>query len=103
MKVLRISQEELLVIFESNPTTASTQDWIGHFSSELTGHEKVARVDLTRLDILSSLGVNVVVGIFQRMEKQNGTILVEVASEKTKRVFDLFKLTELFEVVVVKK
>jgi hypothetical protein len=37
------------------------------------------------------------------MEKQNGTILVEVASDKTKRVFDLFKLTELFEVVVVKK
>jgi len=102
MEIKRISPEEIEVRFTANPTSADTQDWIAQVKEELTGSETLARVDLTGLSILSSLGVNVVVGIYQRISKQGGSVRVDVASEKTKRVFELFQLTSLLDVRVVK-
>lgn len=102
MELERISQEELLVRLDSNPGTTETQEWIEQFKGSLTGEETLTQVDLTEISILSSLGVNVVVGIFQRMKKQGGTVRVRVANSKVLRVFELFQLTELFEVRVDK-
>lgn len=101
MEIEHTSEEELLVRFHRNPGTAATQEWVARIDGELTGREKLARVDLTELEILASLGVNVIVGLYQKMQKQGGTVLVEVASERTRRVFELFQLTNLFEVRVV--
>jgi anti-anti-sigma factor len=101
MEIKRISPEEIEVRFTANPTSSDTQDWIGQVKEELTGSETSVRVDLTALSILSSLGVNVVVGIYQRINKQGGSVRVDVASEKTKRVFELFQLTGLLDVRVV--
>jgi len=101
MDIKRISPEEIEVRFTANPTSAETQEWIVQVKEELTGSEKSLRVDLTALTILSSLGVNVVVGIYQRISKQGGSVRVDVASDKTKRVFELFQLTGLLDVHVV--
>ncbi len=100
MELKRINQQEIVVRLTSNPGTTETQEWITRFKEELTGNETLAHVDLTGIDILSSLGVNVVVGIFQKMKKQNGTVRVKVSNSKILRVFELFQLTELFEVRV---
>ena len=101
MEIKRINQNDLLVRFSSNPGTADTQEWLAAYKAELTGNETLTRIDLTDLGVLSSLGVNVIVGIYQCMKKQDGAIVVEVGGPKTKRVFDLFQLTDLFEVKIV--
>ena len=101
MEIQRVSQEEIVVQFADNPSTTDSTEWLARFRSFLNGAEKLVCVDLTPLDLMTSLGVNVVVGMYQRMEKQGGTIRVDVASEKTRRVFELFQLTSLFEVSVV--
>jgi anti-anti-sigma factor len=101
MEIQRIDQEEIMVRFQDNPSTTDSAEWLTRFRSFLNGTEKLVRVDLTPLELLTSLGVNVVVGIYQRMEKQGGTIRVEVASDKTRHVLELFQLTTLFEVQVV--
>ncbi len=100
IEIERISQTELRVRFLANPSTSATQEWIGRFKDALNGEEELVVVDLTAMEVLASLGVNVVVGMYQRMQKQDGTIKVLVASEKTRNVFELFKLTDLFEVKV---
>jgi anti-anti-sigma factor len=101
MRIERVSPEELLVTLLSSPSAATAQTWIDQIKSELTGDETLARVDLTHLDIISSLGVSVIVGLFKSMEKQGGTIQVQVPNESMLRVFELFKLDDLFEVKVV--
>ncbi len=103
MDIERVSPTELRVRFLANPSTSATQEWIARFKDELNGNEERVIVDLTAMEVLASLGVNVVVGMYQRMQKQDGTIEVQVASEKTRNVFELFKLTELFEVKVAKQ
>lgn len=98
MEIKRLSQEELLVIITTNPDAAETQDWVQNVASELTGNEKKVTVTLKDLVILSSLGVNVIVGMYQKMKQQGGGIEVEVPNEQILRVFELFKLTSIFPV-----
>ena len=97
MKIERIKPDEVLVRFDSNPSAAMAQAWSEEIKSYLTGDEKLARVDLTELEIVSSLGVSVVVAIYRNMERQGGTITVDVPNESMLRVFELFGLTKLFE------
>ena len=101
MEIERINQDELLVRFSANPSTSAMREWSARIDQELTGKEKLARVDLTDLEVVASLGVNVIVGLFQKMQKQGGTIRVDVAGEKARRVFELFQLTNLFDVEIV--
>lgn len=100
MEIKRVNQQELMVRFSTNPGTADTREWIARIKEELTGNETMTLVDLTDLEILTSLGVNVIVGIYQSLRKQGGTIRVKMTSSKIFRVFELFQLTDLFEVRV---
>jgi len=100
MKITRESADTIRIAFSSNPSAADAQTWIDRIKRELDGVEKMAEVDLTGLEVVSSLAVNVVVGLFKAMENQGGTVRVLVANEKMLRVFELFQLTRLFEVTV---
>ena len=101
MEILRTNEEELAVRFDQNPAATESDEWLDRFRSALTGAEKRLRVDLTALPIVTSLGVNVVVGMYQRLDRQGGTVRVAVSSEKTRHVFELFQLTTLFDVDIV--
>ena len=101
MEIERISPKELRVRFLDNPSTSAAQEWVGRFKEALNGEENRVVVDLTAMEVLASLGVNVVVGMYQRMRKQDGTVEVLVANEKVRHVFELFKLTDIFVVKIV--
>ncbi|MFW6303418.1 MAG: STAS domain-containing protein [Candidatus Sumerlaeota bacterium] len=101
MEIERINPKELRVRFLDNPSTSAAQEWISRFKEALNGGENYVVVDLTAMEVLASLGVNVVVGMYQRMQKQDGTLEVWVANVKVRQVFKLFKLTDIFEVKVV--
>jgi hypothetical protein len=45
--------------------------------------------------------VGVIVKIYRAMERQGGTISVEISNEEILKVFQVFQLTRLFEVKVV--
>ena len=87
---------------DANPSSADIIPWMEQIKSSLTGQEKLARVDLTSLEVISSLGVNLVVGLYKNLEKQGGGIRVLVSSEKMVNVFELFRLTELLRVELVR-
>jgi len=101
MLIERVGTEDLLIRFESNPSTAIAQRWAEQFHGQLTGKEKVARIDAKPLRVLSSLLVGIIVKIYRAMERQGGTISVEISNEEILKVFQVFQLTRLFEVKVV--
>lgn len=100
MQITRDSDRQITVTLTQNPSAADAQTWIDRIKTELEGTEQSAAVDLTGLEVISSLAVNVVVGLYKAMEKQGGTISVSVRDERMMRVFELFQLTRLFEVRV---
>ena len=102
MNIQHVTPEELLVKIDSNPSSADIAPWMERIKSSLTGQEKLARVDLTSLEVISSLGVNIIVGLYKNLEKQGGGIRVLVPGEKMANVFELFRLTELLRVEIVR-
>ncbi|MBN1868679.1 STAS domain-containing protein [Candidatus Sumerlaeota bacterium] len=98
MNVERINAREVVVRMDTNPTALVVPSWIEQVKAFLTGEEKTIRVDMTGLEIVSSLGVSFVVGLYKTMEQQDGTISIVVPNESVLRVFDLFGLTNLFEI-----
>ena len=50
MEIDRINNEEILVRLHSNPDVTAAQEWVDELRSQLTGDEKLVRVDLTDLD-----------------------------------------------------
>jgi anti-anti-sigma factor len=102
MNIQHVTPEELLVKIDSNPSSADIAPWMERIKSSLTGEEKLARVDLTSLEVISSLGVNIIVGLYKNLEKQGGGIRVLVPGEKMANVFELFRLTELLRVEIVR-
>ncbi|HUT24161.1 MAG TPA: STAS domain-containing protein [Sumerlaeia bacterium] len=100
MEIERISSDELLVRIASLPDVTASGTWVEQFRRELGGQEKMARIDLTALPVVSSLVVGVVLGVFKALQKQGGTIRVTVPREEMRHVFELFRLTSMFEVEV---
>jgi anti-anti-sigma factor len=100
MMIERVSPEKVVVKFQENPDHAQVQEWTDHFKSQLNGQEKEAVVDLTALKVVSSLGVNVILGFHKKLESQGGKIRVLVSSETVGRVFELFKLNQVFSVEI---
>jgi anti-anti-sigma factor len=101
MEIERISTDELRVRIVSSPDVTASRTWVDQFRRELEGQEKMARIDLTALPVVTSLVVGVVLGIYKVLERQGGTIRVTVSREEMRHVFDLFRLTTMFEVEVV--
>lgn len=98
MEIERISDEEIRVSFSVSPTASDAAEWNDAIKAALTGSEKSAHVDLTSMEVISSMGVNVIVGLFKALERQNGAIDVTVGNEKMLNVFELFKLDQLFPI-----
>ena len=103
MNIQHVSPEEMLVKMDANPSSADIIPWMEQIKSSLTGQEKLARVDLTSLEVISSLGVNLIVGLYKNLEKQGGCTRVLVANERIANVFELFRLTELLRVELVRR
>jgi anti-anti-sigma factor len=102
MDIQHVTAEELLVKIDANPSSADIAPWMEQIRTAMTGQEKEARVDLTSLGVISSLGVNLIVGLYKCMEKQGGATRVLVPSEKMANVFELFRLTEILKVEIVR-
>ncbi|NQU42987.1 STAS domain-containing protein [bacterium] len=100
MRIDHCGPEEIRVTLDSNPTASDAHAWTEQIKEALTGDEKKAVVDLRSLTVVSSLGVNVIVGLYRHIESQGGNLRVLVANEKMGNVFQLFRLTDLFPVEV---
>ncbi len=101
MKIEHISPEEVLVVFSINPSSGDAKEWSQEIKQTLTGSEKHAKVDLISMTMVSSMCINVVVGLYKTMQRQGGEIHVVVGDEKIQHVFQLFKLDKLFPIEVV--
>lgn len=98
MEITKHTEDQIDIKFNENPDAAQVQQWTDEFKSQLDGKEKLARVDLTGLAVISSLGVNVIVGLYKKMQDQGGKVEVIAANESMIRVFELFKLSDLFNI-----
>lgn len=101
MNIQHPRPEEMLVRFDRNPEVAETTAWSDELRSALNGKEESVKVDLTGLDVISSLGVNVIVGLYKHVTKNQGQIRVLVPDEKMLHVFKLFRLDDLFPIEVI--
>lgn len=101
MKIEHISPEEIQVVFSINPSSGDAKEWSQEIKQTLTGSEKLARVDLASMNMVSSMCINVIVGLHKTMQRQGGEIRVVVGNEKMQHVFQLFKLDKLFPIEVL--
>lgn len=102
MQIEHPSEKEVVFTFTSNPGTADADAWMEQARQALNGQETRAVVDLRQLEMVSSLGINVAVSIYKNMQSLGGEMEVQVPDERMVRVFELFRLTDLFPVRVVK-
>lgn len=59
---------------------------------------RTVTVDMAELDFIDSTGLNVLVGGLKRLREGGGTLTIRSPSPRTKRVFEIAGLTELFTV-----
>lgn len=95
------NDDTLRVSFSASPNASEAQEWNESLKGALNGSETIAHVDLTAMEMISSMGINVIVGLYKVMQRQGGTIDVVVNNEKMLHVFELFQLHKLFEVRVM--
>lgn len=53
-------------------------------------------IDLTHVEAIDSLGINMLVGLYKECQKHQKTFKVVGASQALKRLFEIFKLTSYF-------
>lgn len=91
-----------MVRISQNPDSALVTQWSNDLRLALSGKEKQAVVDLCDLDIISSLTMDVVVGLYKHLVKTGGKVKVIAANEKAAHVFHLFGLESVIDIELKK-
>jgi anti-anti-sigma factor len=88
-----------LLIIPDDPLAASTinplHNQLLSFFSDPTRFQKVI-VDLSGVQIIDSLGVNLLVGLYKECRKHGKAYIVTGCTPSIRRLFDLYKLTTYF-------
>ena len=65
---------------------------------EIDGAYKSVILDLSTVELVDSIGISLVVGLFKSCQSKNMEFSVEGANENLLRVFALFKLPQFFPI-----
>ena len=93
-------ENSLILIPETNLTASSIEELRDYFREQLNQHPNIARVilDVSGVNSVDSLGVNLIVGLYREVMEKSGTIEVIGANENFMKVANFFRLPSLFSI-----
>lgn len=94
----RREADELVLIPETDLVASAVEDLRDFFSDRLKNHADVSKVvlDVADVDLVDSLGVNLIVGLYRQVTGAGKTIEVVNAGENFMKVANFFRLPSLF-------
>lgn len=91
---------KLYLIPETDLTAARVEELRDFFSTELKNNPNVSHVllDVSGVDFVDSLGVNLIVGLYRQADNDSKTIEIINAGSNFQKVAAFFRLSSLFPV-----
>ena len=98
-------ENSLVLIPETNLTAANIEELRDYFLKGLKQHSDILCVilDVTGVNSVDSLGVNLVVGLYREVTERSGTIEIIGAEENFMKVANFFRLPSLFPIKKAEK
>jgi len=96
-----IENDQLTIKLEENLVATNASKMLAEIKAIIEDVENIHQViaDITKVDVMDSLGVNLLVGVYKQCSEQNWTFRVAGASPSILRLFSLYKLTSYFGIV----
>jgi len=97
---IRKEEETLFLIPETDLIANRIEELRDYFAEQLKKHSEVSRVllDVNGVDLVDSLGVNLIVGLYRQVTSESKTIEIVGAGGNFMKVANFFRLTSLFSV-----
>lgn len=99
---MNISKENdtLFLIPETDLIANRIEELRDYFAEQLKTHSEVFHVllDVSGVEVVDSLGVNLIVGLYRQATSESKTIEIVGAGKNFMKVADFFRLTSLFSV-----
>ncbi|MDM8549162.1 STAS domain-containing protein [Desulfobacterales bacterium HSG2] len=97
---IRKEEETLFLIPETDLIANRIEELRDYFAEQLKKHSEVSRVllDVNGVDLVDSLGVNLIVGLYRQVTNESKTIEIVGAGGNFMKVANFFRLTSLFSV-----
>ncbi len=97
---VRKEDQTLWLIPETDLVASRIETLRDFFAEKLAEHEEVRHVilDVRGVDIVDSLGVNLLVGLYRQVTGASGTIEIVGAGERFMKVANFFRLPSIFSI-----
>lgn len=97
---IKIDNQKLVVTLKNNLVASNLDKQQNAAKKALTENPEIELVelDLTNVNEMDSLGINLVVGLYKELSNQSKKFMVTNSSPKIKNLFDLFRLDSYFEI-----
>jgi anti-sigma B factor antagonist len=97
---IRKEDDMLFLIPETDLIANRIEELRDYFADQLKKHSDISHVllDVTGVDVVDSLGVNLIVGLYRQATSNNKSIEIIGAGENFMKVAGFFRLTSLFPV-----
>ncbi len=92
--------DALVLVPETDLVASAVEDLRDYFSDRLGDHTEVPKVvlDVTDVDLVDSLGVNLVVGLYRQVTGAGKTLEIINAGDNFMKVANFFRLPSLFSI-----
>ena len=99
MKIMK-ENEKLILIPEASLIASNVENLRQFFLEQLSNHpdDKEVILDVDGIEIVDSLGVNLIVGLFKQLNSQSKSFKIINAGEKFMQVAEFFRFTAIFPV-----
>jgi len=96
----RIENHNLVLIPETDLIASRIDELRGYFTQKLDEHEETVHVvlDVTGVDFVDSLGVNLIVGLYRQVTDDKKTVEIIGAGRDFMKVANFFRLPSLFSI-----
>ncbi len=96
----RIEADDLILLPESDLVASHIEELRDYFSEQIRSHTDISRIllDVSGVEVVDSLGVNLVVGLYRQAEAEDRSIEIIGANKNFMKVANFFRLPALFPV-----
>lgn len=97
---IRKEEETLFLIPETDLIANRIEELRDYFAEQLKNHSDASQVllDVNGVELVDSLGVNLIVGLYRQVTNDSKKIEIIGAGENFMKVANFFRLTSLFSV-----
>ncbi len=92
--------DTLILIPETDLIASAVENLRDYFILQIKEHTDVSKIilDARGIDIVDSLGVNLIIGLYKQVESESKVFEIISAGENFLKVSNFFRLNKLFEI-----